>query len=55
MVGAEGKNWKIVTLDYQKQTSEELKMSLKDSSTITDILDISHDVVLKLHENRKQT
>ena len=34
---------------------EQLKMFLKISPTTADILDKSHDVMLKLHKNRKQT
>ena len=30
-------------------------MSLKNLSTVRDISDKSRDVVIKLHENRKQT
>ena len=58
MVGAEGIIWKFVTLDCWKMylpKPELLKMSLKNSSTTTDIFVKSHDVVLQLHENRKQT
>ena len=43
--------WKFDTLDAPKQ----LKVSVKSSSTTTDILNKSHDVILKLHKNRKQT
>ena len=52
------KMWKFVTLDFWKThlgTPEQLKMSLKNLSTVADILDKSHDVMQKLHKNRKQT
>ena len=53
-----GKILKFVTLDCQKihlQTPEELKMFLKNLSTMANILNKSHDVMLKLHKKRKQT
>ena len=53
-----GKIWKFVTRDFWKMhllTQEQLKMFLKKLSTMTDIFDKSHDVMLKLHKNRKQT
>ena len=56
MVSAEGENWKFVLLDCRKmhlRTPEQLKMSLKTSSTTTDNFDKSRDVVLQLHGNRK--
>ena len=49
---------KFVTLDCRKihlQTPEELKMFLKNLSTMANILNKSHDVMLKLHKKRKQT
>ena len=37
------------------QASEQLKMYLKKSSTTTNIFDKSHDVMLKLNKNWKET
>ena len=37
------------------QALEHVKMPLKNLSTTTDIFGKSHDVVLKLHKNQKQT
>ena len=58
MVGAEVKNWKFITLDCWKmhlRAPEQLKMSLKNLPSMTEIFNKSYDVVLKLRENRKQT
>ena len=52
------KTWKFVSLYCRKmhlRAPEQLKMSLKSSSTTTEIFDKSQDVELKLHKNRKQT
>ena len=49
-----GKNEEFVTLDCQRmpmRTPEQLKIFLKNSSTIAGILDKSHDVVVELHQN----
>lgn len=54
----EKKILKFVTLDCRKihlQTPEELKMFLKNLSTMANILNKSHDMMLKLHKKRKQT
>ena len=50
MVGEDGKNLKIC----HSRLPEKLKMSLKNLSTMTNIFDKSHDVVLKFHEDQKQ-
>ena len=59
MVGNEGKKaYRFVTVDCRKmhlRAPEQLKMSLKIFLTTTDIFGDSHDVVLKLHKNRKQS
>ena len=58
MVGVEGGNLEICQprlLENTYAKTEQLKMSLKNLTTTTKIFDKSHDVVLKLHENRKQT
>ena len=59
MVGNEGKKaYRFVTVDCRKmhlRAPEHLKMSLKKLSLTADIFGKSHDVVLKLHQNWKQT
>ena len=55
MVGAKEKNLEICLSRLPENAFVKMQMSLKNSSTTTDILDKSHDVVLKLHENCKQT
>ena len=52
-----GTIWKFVIPGCGKihlQAPEQLKMSLKNLSTATDIFDKSRDVVIKLQENWKQ-
>ena len=57
MVGAKGANFGYSSLcrKMHMRAPEQLKMFLKNSPTTADILDKSHDVMLKLHKNRKQT
>ena len=59
MVGNEGKKaYRFVAVDFRKmhlRAPEQLKMSLKNFLTTTDIFGNSHDVVLKLHKSQKQT
>ena len=58
MVDSEGIKLKIFTLESLKmhlRAQKQLKMSFKNVSPMTDIFEKSHDVVLKLHENRNQT
>ena len=53
-----GAIWKFVTLDCRKmhlRATEQLKIPFKDSLTMNEIFDKSNDMVLKLHENRRQT
>ena len=52
MMGAEGIK---LSLEMHLRAQEQLKMSLKNVSAMKNIFERSHDVVLKLHENRNQT
>ena len=48
--------WKFVSIDCRKMhfaSTRTAKNVLKNSSTAKHIFDKSHDVVLKLHKNRK--
>ena len=57
LVGAEEKNLEFVTQVCQRmhlQAEKQLKISLKNLPTTTDIFDKSHDVVLKLTQPHSQ-
>ena len=53
----QGENMEVCNSRYLKNAHilVQLKMSVKKFSSMKEIFDKSHDVVLKLNENQKQT